>query len=266
MKATTPEAVLQEVTKGLRFTKNFDPVANSDQLDAIQKLVLAEVLHYRVGGLQFHMSMDSLSTRAGTSRSTLKKRMRDLEKRRFIEVTVSRRNFNQANVVEVGPATLALLQRSGVVESRNEHMASTTDDPFQEPPFTAVKPQRQPPAEKAAPRTATPKRAARPTWQVNKVVSSADEKLPVELFKMLNYNPSKGRELTEADAVKVFAWHGVANERAWEWWDAWLKADWPPEIDGLERCRKAAAKRADEQVSAPAQEKPPEPEEDDLPF
>lgn len=248
MKTTAPDPLLNELTKSLRFTKNFDPVLDSTDLDAIEKLVLAEVLHYRVSGRPFYMSMGKLCIRAGTKRSTLKKRMRDMERRGYIHVTVSRRNFNQANVVEVGPATYSLLQGSGATRSCDEDSTGSFNEVLLHPPAPATKP-KHPTAQPthSASGHASPQKRKRPTWQVNKVVSSAEEKLPVDLFKMLDYNPSKRKELTEADAVKVFAWHGLSNEKAWEWWDARIRAGWPPTFDQLEICREKAAKLAAEQ-------------------
>lgn len=248
MKTTAPDPLLLELTKSLRFTKKFDPVMESTDLDAIEKLVLAEVLHYRVSGRPFYMSMGKLCIRAGTKRSTLKKRMRDMESRGYIHVTVSRRNFNQANVVEVGPATYSLLQGTEGTRSRDEDGMDSFDEVLLRPPALATKP-KHPTAEPkhSASGQALQQKRKRPTWPVNKMVSKFDELLPAELFRTLTYNPSKGKELTETDAVKVFAWHGLSNERAWEWWDARTKAGWPPMFTRWELCRKAAAKLADEQ-------------------
>lgn len=248
MKTTTPDPSLVEATKGLRFTKNYDPVMDCMDLDAIEKLILAEVLHYRASGLLFYMSMDQLRLRIGTSRSTLKNRMRALERKGYLQITVSRRNFNQANVVEVGPATYALLTGTAVTRSREEDMMSSLDEPFLPPTTNAGRPLRTSVTSSGASKgQSQARRSTRPTWPVEKVVSSAEEKLPEHLFKMLTYHPSKGRELTETDAVKVFAWHGLPNEQAWDWWDARTKAGWPPTFDRLELCRTKAAKLAAEQ-------------------
>lgn len=261
MKTTVPDPLLLELTKSLRFTKNYDPVMESTDLDAIEKLVVAEVLHYRVSGLLFYMSMDTLSMRVGTSRSTLKKRMRDMERKGYIHVTVSRKHFNQANVVEVGPATYSLLQGTGVTRSLDEDGTGSFNEVLLHPPAPAAKP-KHPTAEPkhSASGQALQQKRKRPTWPVDKVVSSAGEKLPEELFKMLHYHPAKGRELSEADAVKVFAWHGLSNEKAWEWWDARTRAGWPPTFDQLELCRQKAEKLVAEQELSkepPLEEEPP---------
>lgn len=261
MKTTAPDPLLLELTKSLRFTKNYDPVMESTDLDAIQKLILAEVLHYRVSGLIFRMSMDRLRARVGTSRSTLKTRMRDLERKGYITVKVSRKNFNQANMVEVGSATYSLLQGREVTLSREEDVMDPFDEVLVYPPTPATR-TKHPTAEPkhSGSGLAVPQKRKRPTWQVNKVVSQFDEKLPSELFRTLTYNPSKGKELTEADAVKVFAWHGLANERAWEWWETQENRGWLPMFDRLELCRRAAAKLAAEQErtkETPFEEEPP---------
>lgn len=121
------DSEIVQLVKGRRFTRNFDPVMECTRLDAEEKLILAEVISYRVNQKNFFKSLETTASRLGVSRSTVKRRMERLRETGFVQISVSRRNFNQTNVVRLGPATLDLF--------RDRHPQTVNGDMEELPPY-----------------------------------------------------------------------------------------------------------------------------------
>jgi DNA-binding MarR family transcriptional regulator len=194
-------------------------------LDFLSKGILSLVLSYHVEGKKYFGGHDSMARYMGVSRSTVKRKLKDLECNGYLCISLNNAKEHATNIVDLGDKAIKLF--TAVIQapaqqqqSRSIPTRSRIETPIvvDEAPKTIKSNDHSPDRrsehgvewKNLEPKDQTIWDEVDPS---KAILTSMDAMIPIEVFKHLSYNPKKGKDvITVDDAVRVLELYGVSPE------------------------------------------------------
>lgn len=201
-----------------------------DRLDAIDWIIVSDVLSLHFAGLPYFKSMASIGESVGLSKCAASLRIKKLNRLEYIRVTINKKSFSQTNTIEIGPRTITLfLQRDDVRSIDTSHPVPVN---VQQEPSDPVPQVQHRPKQAVTP--------APPTAAPTAILTSASDEIPREYFRQLKYYPKDDRhDFPLVDAELVFSLYGMTKEQAARW-HSWKESEcWQNIENKLNACKDA---------------------------
>lgn len=202
-------------------------IEDANLTSAHDLLIVSDVVSYQRQGLDYFKSRESIAKMLRASKRMVTYRMTRLSEIGYLTIT-TRQAQGLPNLIQVGPKLVHLLDKASQVNSE----PSKPSLAIIHPPIPSEAPQ------KAAAIPAAPPSTVKPV----QVLFGAGDMIPPDVFKTLDFNPGKGRDLTERDAVKVMALYGVAADQAIAEFKVLTYNGWPTNENQLDQIKRQAYK------------------------
>ena len=178
------------------------PIGASSLLTPLDKLILSDVLSFIRNGQTYFRSTASIAEHWGASQRAIKYRIKRLLADGYL-IIIEEGKSRLTNVLGLGPATIALIGEPIAMRKVDPVAVEPSSD--QKPPLPDRKPVPPP---------------------VQPLLRYAEDKIPTDVFRTLDLNPTKGRDLSPRDAETVFALYGLGADKAERWMTYMTAVGW----------------------------------------